>query len=210
MSNDFEMIGLFPCPVYITRRKLDLDLTEKKEIEDIIKGKMREVGDLDRYTDNRYIFDTKLKNLKEFCEQHIKTYVEQVITPTEELDFYITQSWLNVTKPGEFHHEHSHQNAIISGVFYISTEENDKITFLDPNHKLKELILVESKEYNSFNSPTWFFPVKNNELVLFPTWLSHQVTLNEESTADRISLAFNVFARGNLGNQINTNELVIK
>ena len=201
--------GLFPCPVYIVNRDSNLSPKENKDIEDIIEeGMSRNTSN--SLSINSYIFNSKLKEIKQFCEEHIKNYVDKILNPKEELDFYITQSWLNVTEPGEFHHEHSHQNAIISGVFYISTGENDKITFSDPNQKIKELILVKPKEYSIWNSGAWFFSVNNNELVLFPTWLSHKVVPNEEATTDRISLAFNVFARGNLGNQKNTNELIIK
>ena len=31
MSNDFKIEGIFPSPVYRTRRELNLDLTEEKE-----------------------------------------------------------------------------------------------------------------------------------------------------------------------------------
>ena len=33
---------------------------------------------------------------KKFIEEHIKLYVKEVISPEEELEFYITQSWLKV------------------------------------------------------------------------------------------------------------------
>ena len=209
MTNDFGIMGLFPSPVYITGRDSNLDLTEEKEIEDIIKEGVRKIGDLDHYTDNTHIFDTKLKNLKEFCERHIKVCAKKILNPKGELDFYITQSWLNITKPGEWHHQHSHQNSIISGVFYISTEEDDKITFSDPNSRVKELIKFERKEFNLWNSTSWFFPSVTNELMLFPSWLDHQVVVNEKATTDRISLSFNTFVRGKLGGRNGLNQLIL-
>jgi uncharacterized protein (TIGR02466 family) len=204
-----EMHGIFPCPVHITKRDSNLSPKEEKEIGKIVKeGMYRTTGN--SASDNSYIFNGKLKKIKQFCEEQLKIYVKEVINPKEELDFYITQSWLNITKPGEFHHEHSHQNSIISGVFYISTEEDDKITFSDPNVKIKELIKFETKEYNLWNSTTWFFPSNNNELLLFPSWLSHQVDVNKKATTDRISLSFNTFARGIFGNQKDSTELILK
>jgi uncharacterized protein (TIGR02466 family) len=202
--------GIFPCPVYVVKRDTDLSLKEEKEIGKIIdkEGMYRNEGN--SASINSYIFNGKLKKIKQFCEQHIKTYVVQVINPREKLDFYITQSWLNVTKPGEYHHNHSHANSIISGVFYISTEEDDKITFTDPNLKLKEMLKFEHKEYNVWNSTNWFFPVNNNELLLFPSWLNHQVESNEKATTDRISISFNTFVRGTLGSRNGLTELVLK
>ena len=209
-NQDHTIHGVFPTPVYIVKRDTNLSPKEAKEIRKIIdkEGMYNNAGN--STSNNSYIFNGKLKKLKQFCEEHIKTYVEQVIYPKEELDFYITQSWLNITKPGEFHHDHSHNNSLISGVFYISTEEDDKITFSDPNVKLKELIKFEQKEYNLFNSTSWFFPSVTNELVLFPSWLNHKVDTNEKATTDRISLSFNTFVRGTLGIRKNLTELFLK
>ena len=201
--------GIFPCPVYITKRDLNLSSKEEKEIEKLVKGGIKSnVGNFK--TLNSYIFDSKLKKIKQFCEQQLKIYVKEVINPKEELDFYITQSWLNITRPGEYHHIHSHANSIISGVFYISTEEDDKITFTDPNIKVKELIKFEQEEYNPFNSTTWFFPSVTNELLLFPSWLTHRVDVNKKATTNRISLSFNTFIKGSLGNKDAKTELFLK
>jgi len=205
-----QIHGIFPCPVYITKRDTNLSPKEAKEIRKIIdkEGMHKNAGNTT--SNNSYIFNGKLKKIKQFCEQHIKTYVEQVICPTEELDFYITQSWLNITKPGEWHHQHYHSNSIISGVFYISTEEDDKIIFIDPNGEMKALIKFEEKEFNPFNSVSWYFPSVTNELVLFPSWLKHKVEPNEKATTDRISLSFNTFVRGTLGKRKDLNELILK
>ena len=208
MIPDYQIEGIFPTPIYIAKRDSDLDSTEKKEIEDIIdKGMWSSVSH--SVSQNNFIFDTKLKNLKEFCEQHIKKYAEEILNPKQELDFYITQSWLNITKPGEYHHKHSHSNSIISGVFYISTKEDDNITFSDPNAKVKELISFESKEFNLWNATIWTFPATNNALILFPSWLDHGVNPNKEATTDRISLSFNTFVKGTLGLRKDLTELIL-
>ena len=201
--------GIFPCPVYIVKRDSNLTSKEEKEIEDIFKeGIGKNTGN--SQSENSYIFDTKLKNIKQFCEQQLKIYVEQVINPIQELDFYITQSWLNITKPGERHHVHSHGNSIISGVFYISTVEDDSIMFSDPNQRIKEMLKVdEPKEYNIWNSLSWYIPSITNELIIFPSWLEHGVDTNEKATTDRISLSFNTFVGGTLGNRRSLNELIL-
>ena len=204
-----EIVGLFPVPVYIAKGDSDLISREKKEIEKIIQEGMNK-NDGNTSSVNNYIFDKNFKKIKQFCEHHIKKYVEEIIDPKEKLDFYITQSWLNVTEPGGFHHKHFHQNSIISGVFYIATVEDDKITFDDPNHKIKELINFKTDNYNIWNSASWFLNISNNELMLFPSWLSHEVELNEKATTDRISISFNIFIKGTLGDQKQLNELILK
>ena len=209
MSIDPTIHVIFPCPVYIVKRDTNISPKEEKEIGEIVKeGMFKNVGNFT--SNNSYIFNGKLKEIKQFCEEQLNRYVKEIINPREELDFYITQSWLNITKPNEHHHEHSHANSIVSGVFYISTEEDDKITFLDPSAKVKGRIEFEQESFNPFNSPGCFFPSITNELVLFPSWLDHKVDINKKATKDRISISFNTFVRGNLGGRKSLTELILR
>ena len=116
---EHEMNGIFPIPVYIVKRDSNLSPKEEKEIRKIIDEEGMKLNVGNAISNNSAIFNGKLKGIKQFCEQQLNIYVENIICPKEELDFYITQSWLNVTKPGEIHHEHSHPNSIVSGVFYL-------------------------------------------------------------------------------------------
>ena len=200
--------GMFPTPVYIIKRNSNLTSEEEKEIKEILKSGMN-INSGNRSSNNSYIFDGNLEKIKQFCEQQLKIYVEELIIPREEIEVYITQSWLNVTKPGEFHHEHSHSNSIISGVFYISTEEGDSITFIDPNFNLKHVLRIEPKEFNVWNSSICASPSITNELILFPSWMNHRVEPNEMATTDRISISFNTFVRGTLGSREEKTELIL-
>ena len=208
---DFNAIeGIFPCPICITDRGSVLDQTEEKEIEKIIveEGMRNNIGN--STSKNSDIFNGNLKKLKQFCDEQVNLYVKKIMNPKEGLNFYITQSWLNVTKPGEWHHNHSHATSIISGVFYVSTGEDDRITFSDPNANMKEMLRPDPEEYNIFNSVTWSFPSVTNELILFPSWLNHEVEVNEKATTDRISLSFNTFVRGTCGKRQDLTKLILK
>ena len=50
---------IFPSPVYIIRRELDLDSTEEKDIEDIVKEGMN-INEGNLSSINHYIFNGKL------------------------------------------------------------------------------------------------------------------------------------------------------
>ena len=209
LSKNWHLHGVFPLPVFIVKRDLEISPKEDKDIEDIFKEGIRKSA-ANACSVNTYIFNNKLKEIKQFCEKNIKIYTKEVMSAEEDLDFYITQSWLNITKPGENHHQHFHPNSIISGVFYISTGEGDNITFHDPNYRVKNAFSFPQKFSNPFNSHAWFFPANTNELVLFPSWLDHSVISNEKATADRISLSFNTFVRGTFGNESQMGELILK
>ena len=185
------------------------EAAEKEAIKTIIeKEKKRkeciknEVYGGDRDESDTYIFDTYtgLNELKEFCKEHIDTYVKEVINPRDtDLDFYITQSWLNVVHPGEHHPVHHHSNNIIHGVFYISTADGDAIQLYDINSAVKSRIAIEPDKTNSWNVNIQSVSVENDILLLFPSWIGHGAQENESTTTDRISISFNVFLKGNIG-----------
>ena len=55
-------------------------------------------------------------------------------------------------------------------------------------------------KWNEYNSESWWFPVGTGELILFPSNLSHKVQPVEGSDT-RISLAFNTFPVGHIGDE---------
>ena len=195
---DFNVQNLFPSPVYIAQRHnqlTELELTrDHKKVDKLIDdGLDKFVGNAG--TKNRNIFDKNFNELKLFCEKHINNYVKHIIGAKEQHEVYITQSWINITKQGEYHHIHDHPNSLISGVYYFRTIPNDRIYFHDPNVKLKHtLYLTENVNWNDWNSQSWWVPIEDGTLVLFPSWLIHSVGKNE-TPIHRKSLAFNTFAK---------------
>ncbi len=155
-------------------------------------------------TKENYFLDKELPLLKRFFKKCIKTYADNIIfggsKERNEVEFKITQSWLNVSRVGSLgHHEHTHPNSYISGVFYINVDETrDGITFINEFNSRKGIEVMAS-EYNTFNASEWVYPVKEGELVIFPSHLIHYVKPIETGNFDRVSLAFNVFPFGNLG-----------
>ena len=218
---DFQIAGIYPTPIYIAQREIGLDNsglteTEDKEIEEIIEHGMMATNDthpeLRSMSEDKYIFNDKLQDIKEFCEDHIDNYVKEVHNPRKDLEFYITQSWLNYTKLGGSHGMHTHQNSWISGVFYLSAPEGNGICFYDPNMRIKRILKIDSSLENpsQWQGEKITVPLKTNQLVLFPSWLGHAVDPNPEQTTTRLSLAFNVFFTGPIGIESDLTELILK
>ena len=108
----------------------------------------------------------------------------------------ITQSWVNKSGKGESHHEHVHPNSIVSGVWYpVISEKLPPIQFRSKNQRD---VSLSTAKFNNFNSATFLLPMKAGELILFPSNLTHSVPANQSET-ERISLSFNTWAKGNLG-----------
>lgn len=198
-----QIISLFPTGV--GNFELDRNLT-KSELS-FIKSLERRNNSGNFTSVDNYVFNNKqLKSLHKFCLQSATTYFQELWKPKKELTLYITQSWINYTSKGQFHHKHEHPNSFISGVFYVNADgEKDKIIFF--NEKYAH-IKVFPTEYNMFNSDSWWIPVSTGKLVLFPSSLEHMV---ESVIADqeRISLSFNTFMKGPIGENHSLTELVI-
>jgi len=198
--------GIFPIPVYIS--KLDRELT-KKELSFVDKSKLDHYKHDGNITSNdNYILNQKVfGSLKEDLYLRVEDYFKKVLSYTDAVTPYITQSWLNYTETNQYHHKHEHPNSLVSGVFYVNChEEFDKIKFFKKD--LYQAIKPETKDWNLYNSETWWFTVKTGDIILFPSSLTHMVETKEGDNT-RISLAFNVFIKGTIGNNKNLTELIL-
>jgi uncharacterized protein (TIGR02466 family) len=197
--------GIFPTPIYIS--KIDRELS-KKELAFIDKTKLDSYNNEGNTTSNdNYILNQKLfKDLKEELDLRVQDYFDKVISPANKITPYITQSWLNYTETNQYHHKHAHPNSLVSGVFYINChEEHDKIKFFNDNYKT---IKLQIKDWNMWNSESWWFTVKTGDVILFPSSLTHMVETKQGDNT-RISLAFNVFIKGTVGNNKSLTELIL-
>ena len=198
--------GIFPTPVYMS--KLDRELT-KKELSFIDKSKLDHYKNEGNITSNdNYILNQKVfSSLKEDLYLRVEDYFKKVLSYTDVTTPYITQSWLNYTETNQYHHKHEHPNSLVSGVFYVNChEEFDKIKFFKKDSY--QTIKPEIKDWKLYNSETWWFTVKTGDIILFPSSLTHMVETKEGDNT-RISLAFNVFIKGTIGNNKNLTELIL-
>ena len=198
--------SLFPIPIYST--KIDREFT-KQELHFLKEQKnhySKNTGNIS--TKDNYILNRKeFKNIKKFLDQCCKDYLERIISPKNNIELYITQSWLNYTEENEYHHTHEHPNSVVSGVLYFDCDkENDKIKFSNPIRY--QQIKPEIDKYNIWNSHTWWLPVETGQLLMFPSSTTHQVD-TKQGTNTRISLAFNTFYKGTIGSNSNLTELIL-
>ena len=121
---------------------------------------------------------------------------------------YITQSWISYTETNQFHPRHFHYNSYVSGVFYIAAQkEVDSITFYKT--KTEDTVELNVTKHNPFNSMSCLFPVETGNIFLFRSSLIHGVNKKKGNNI-RISLSFNVFVKGTLGNKKGLTELVLE
>jgi uncharacterized protein (TIGR02466 family) len=189
--------GIFPTPV----AKFDLgrEFTDR-EIQFMLNQKQYS-NEGNTTSDDNYVFNSpELKDLSDFCDAAVAEYLKQIHSPSKDVKLRITQSWLNYTKPGQYHHKHAHPNSFVSGCLYIkANRESDRIYFYRDGYKQ---ISLPTENWNLYNSESWWFEAAAKELILFPSSLTHMVQpVKGEDT--RISLSFNTFPVGYVGDERN-------
>jgi uncharacterized protein (TIGR02466 family) len=150
---------------------------------------------------HRVLEDPAVKDLKKFAQDALDQYLMEIYSPARpgEIRLKLTQSWTNVTEPGENHHQHYHPNSIVSGVIYINADKDcDMISFYNTHEPRPYQFDV--KDNNGYNSHLYHLPVGTGFMVLFPSGMFHGVPETKSKTA-RISLAFNSFFEGKFGVQ---------
>jgi uncharacterized protein (TIGR02466 family) len=148
--------------------------------------------------DNYLLRHEQLLDIRQFIEQCLYEYFMATYNPKNDTRLKLTQSWLNWTAPGQHHHRHTHSNSLISGCFYVNANKNtDKIFFYKDTY---QPIKFPPIDWNPYNSDSWWYPVGANDLILFPSSLTHMVQ-PVEGDETRISLAFNTFPIGVIGDE---------
>jgi len=197
---------IFPDPVYISKLERVLTKEELNMVHEYKKKTKKNAGN-SRTTDSYVLEHKTLKNLKKDLDTMVIDYFNKVVCTDNSIIPYITQSWINYTEPNQFHHRHSHSNSYVSGVFYINADKKvDQIRFYKSDHQEIQLNIVQ---HNVFNSMGWWFFIQTGDVVLFPSTLQHDVPLTKGAHT-RISLSFNVFFKGKIGNNRQLTELVFK
>ncbi len=197
-----ELISLFGTPVI--KSNIDREFT-KKEMECIanIPMNFNEVlrGDisLNRRSQSKdyQLFNTfveELKDIKTFCEQELKRYLEDIEgVDTDRINLGITASWLNKLKPQDHLTLHNHRNSHLSGVLYIRCLPNDNIQFTNRHLMFNQPLELPKKKKNQFNVEGVTVDIKEGDFIIFPSLLLHQVGVNETENKERISLALDTF-----------------
>jgi len=114
----------------------------------------------------------------------------------------IDNMWVNVSPRYGYNRNHVHPNALWSGVYYVQAPPGaGRIFFSDPRPQVP-LVSPRFIPDQPRRSESWtevFYEAIGGRLIMFPSWLVHEVEPNitelEGPDADRISVSFNLVQR---------------
>jgi len=209
-NQNYAVVPLFSSPVFESGEQFEISKSFLDFIKNVEVTACSPENKEHRNSVNSYILELKeFADLKKFIVKQLAIYVYEVLKITTAHNFYITQSWLNFNERGEDHHQHWHQNSLISGIFYIAGDFcPTAVLSREGDPPFGKNWAFELEEFNVYNSGKWTFENKKNSLLIFPSTVEHYVEAYKGFDT-RITLSFNTFVKGNLGLGPNKNELIL-
>lgn len=194
------MHKLFVTQVYQARLKTDLkDL--KKEIfqiknADLNGQKWSQLNYKHGYTsygswDQLHRMSSTFLNLETRINSHISKFTKSLNYNVKKNSLKLNSIWVNIMPEGALHTAHLHPQSVISGTYYVDIPTGaSALKFEDP--RLGFFMNSPSVSLNAKKANRRFFSLqpKAGDLVLFESWLKHEVPLNR-SKKPRISVSFN-------------------
>ena len=188
-----KYFNIFSVPIQATILELNIDSLIEFCYEMKRKNeKGVEVSNIGGWQSNNVVDETHTEfvKLKNKIEETANIYHRE-IQLKKIYDQKIVNIWVNINQKGHLNDYHIHTKTILSGTFYL-TQSQASIVFRHPfcgiNNYYWEDFSIE--EWNEINSELWALNPRPNELIIFPPWLWHKVSMNKEDT-DRISISFN-------------------
>jgi len=181
----------FPTPIYYDLLKDDDLLVSQTEIFNYLKHLnehklLNPWGDTVSTTFKYGEYDQILLSTPKFndiIKTHCKNFL-QAYNITN--NFYIKESWINISKKLDFQHFHIHDDFDLSGVYYYQTCGDDGDLVLKNPSLVNRFHVLTSKIDSSI-----FYKPEVGKLILFPGFLEHAVYHNTTDN-ERISVTFNV------------------
>lgn len=145
--------------------------------------------------------DPAIRELRRFCWHHLMHMVGELNGYKEDTLRQIliySDAWFHVTRRGGFFGLHNHPMATWSGVYCVSPGRNDAdkpdsglLSFLNP--AVASTMYIDMGNYSMqgvYASDVKSFRLEPGQLILFPSWVLHDVK-PFEGDGERITVAFN-------------------
>lgn len=129
--------------------------------------------------------------LERRLQRHVNRFAKELGFDTGARPLVMTDCWANVMPTGVVHSLHLHPLSTISGTYYVRTPRGcPGLKLEDP--RLDRMMAAPPRHdaAGRRHSPWVTMPVRAGDIVLFESWLRHEVPPNR-SSQERVSVSFN-------------------
>lgn len=136
-------------------------------------------------------FSSTFAGLEKKLTAHVRRFARHLDMDLRGRKIALTDLWVNIMPEHAAHSLHLHPLSFISGTYYVVTPRGcPGLKFEDP--RLSKFMAAPPKlpDAQAANRPHITYPAKAGHVILFESWLRHEVAANR-TTAERISVSFN-------------------
>lgn len=124
-------------------------------------------------------------------DEHVRAFADLLELDLGHRPLTLDSLWINVLPEGGFHTAHIHPHSVISGTFYVAIPKGASALKLeDPRLAMMMATPPRKARAKRDNQPFVSLEPKPGTLLLWESWLRHEVTVNTAAT-ERISVSFN-------------------
>lgn len=129
--------------------------------------------------------------LQRKLNRHVKAYARSLDFDLEGRELAMTDCWVNIMPHHVVHGLHLHPLSTISGTYYVQVPKGSSgLKFEDPRLDRFMAAPPRRSDGRPENRPWIIVPAEAGNLVLFESWLRHEVPPNQ-TKKQRISISFN-------------------
>ena len=131
------------------------------------------------------------ESLRKKLKRHVANFAAAVEWDLQGRELEMTDCWVNIMPRGTVHSLHLHPHSSLSGTYYVQVPKGSPgIKFEDP--RLERFMAAPPRKLEAKREarPWVSFPAAAGQLLLFESWLRHEVVPNTVR-AERISVSFN-------------------
>jgi uncharacterized protein (TIGR02466 family) len=122
-------------------------------------------------------------------QRHVRAYASRLELDLAGRELALTDCWINMMPRGVTHGLHLHPLSTISGTYYVRTPKGvPGLKLEDP--RLDRYMAAPPRLAGGQHAPWYTVPVAAGTVVLFESWLRHEVPPNPVA-AERVSISFN-------------------
>jgi uncharacterized protein (TIGR02466 family) len=131
-------------------------------------------------------------DLVKALDQHVAAFVEDLEFDLDGKALVLEDLWINILPPGGTHASHIHPHSVVSGTTYVSMPEGASALKLeDPRSARMMAAPARRKDARRDLQPFIYMAPKVGDVLLWESWLRHEVPLNMADEEERISVSFN-------------------
>jgi uncharacterized protein (TIGR02466 family) len=122
-------------------------------------------------------------------QRHVRSFARTLEFDLDDRELALTDCWINMMPRGVTHGLHLHPLSTISGTYYVRTPKGvPGLKLEDP--RLDRYMAAPPRAAGARHAPWFTLPVAAGTVVLFESWLRHEVPPNPVA-AERVSISFN-------------------